>query len=196
MTVSSEFPALVDPKSGQRLQECGGVLMAGDARYPVVNGIPRILPDAGSYVDAFGEQWNRWQRTQLDSLTGVPISRTRLLRCIGGDLARTMSTPGGAVDVLEAGCGAGRFTEVLLGLPAVRLTSVDLSTAVEANERNFPQDARHCIVQCDICELPFEQGSFDVVVCLGVIQHTPDPERTIASLYSRVKPGGWLVIDH
>lgn len=196
MNITSEFPALVDPRSGQRLHERDGYLVAGDGRYPVVNGIARVLPDAGSYVDAFGEQWNRWQRTQLDSHTGVPISRNRLLRCIGEDLARKLSAPGECVDVLEAGCGAGRFTEVLLGMPAVRLTSVDLSSAVEANARNCPQDGRHRIVQCDICELPFEEGSFDVVMCLGVIQHTPDPERTIASLYSRVKPGGWLVIDH
>ena len=33
-------------------------------------------------------------------------------------------------------------------------------------------------------------------MCLGVIQHTRDPERTIADLYRQVKPGGWLVIDH
>jgi SAM-dependent methyltransferase len=34
------------------------------------------------------------------------------------------------------------------------------------------------------------------VVCLGVIQHTPDPEESIRSLWSMVKPGGYLVIDH
>jgi 2-polyprenyl-3-methyl-5-hydroxy-6-metoxy-1,4-benzoquinol methylase len=34
------------------------------------------------------------------------------------------------------------------------------------------------------------------VVCLGVIQHTPDPEKTIKCLFEKVKPGGVLVIDH
>ena len=33
-------------------------------------------------------------------------------------------------------------------------------------------------------------------MCLGVIQHTKIPERTIENLYRQVKPGGWLVIDH
>ncbi|HUI41917.1 MAG TPA: hypothetical protein VL523_08115, partial [Terriglobia bacterium] len=32
--------------------------------------------------------------------------------------------------------------------------------------------------------------------CLGVIQHTPSPETTLAKLYRQVKPGGWLVVDH
>jgi SAM-dependent methyltransferase len=44
--------------------------------------------------------------------------------------------------------------------------------------------------------LPFAPRQFDVVFCLGVIQHTPDPEKTIALLYKQVKPGGTLVIDH
>ena len=35
-----------------------------------------------------------------------------------------------------------------------------------------------------------------MVFCLGVIQHTPNPEQTIACLYEQVKPGGTLVIDH
>jgi SAM-dependent methyltransferase len=192
------FPPLVDPVSGRRLRRERDALVAGDAtaRYPVTGGIARVIPGGANYAAAFGEQWNRWRRTQLDSHTGLPISRNRLLRCIGDELAHFMSAPEGRIDVLEAGCGAGRFTEVLLDMPAVRLTSVDLSSAVKANQANFPQDARHRIVQCDICQPPFAGGSFDAVICLGVIQHTPDPERTIASLFSLVKPGGWLVIDH
>jgi SAM-dependent methyltransferase len=51
-------------------------------------------------------------------------------------------------------------------------------------------------VQSDINQFPFQPGQFDVVMCLGVIQHTRDPERTIADLYKQVRPGGWLVIDH
>lgn len=191
-----DFPPLVDPTDGRPLREVPEGLSAGGETYPVVGGIPRLVPSAGGYAAAFGEQWNRWPRTQLDSYTGVPISRTRLLRCLGPELTRELSAPGGCVDVLEAGCGAGRFTEVFLSLPAVRLTSVDLSSAVEANGRNFPPDARHRIVQCDIGRPPFAPGSFEVVMCLGVIQHTPDPERTIENLYRLVRPGGWLVIDH
>ena len=37
---------------------------------------------------------------------------------------------------------------------------------------------------------------FDIVICLGVIQHTPKPENSIKKLYEQVKPGGDLVIDH
>ena len=45
-------------------------------------------------------------------------------------------------------------------------------------------------------ELPFQTMQYDIVVCLGVIQHTPYPEKTIKKLYEQIKPGGDMVIDH
>ena len=74
--------------------------------------------------------------------------------------------------MLEAGCGAGRFTEILLQLPAAAVTSTDLNSAVEPNQVNCPQSARHRIVQCDIKDLQFPPAQYDMVICLGVLQHT------------------------
>jgi SAM-dependent methyltransferase len=96
---------------------------------------------------------------------------------------------------LEAGCGAGRFTEVLLKKGAI-LVSSDLSSAVEVNAENFPVSHKHLVIQADINDMPFSDESFDVVICLGVIQHTANTEQTVEDLYKLVKPGGWLVIDH
>jgi len=192
----SPFPEIVCPVDGLFLQEGAGALACANGHVYVVEcEIPRIVIGGGGYTDAFGEQWNTYRLTQLDSYTGSTISRDRLSRCLGEDL---WSELGGSShwQVLETGCGAGRFTEVLLELPAARVTSTDLSSAVDANARNCPQIPRHRVIQCDINALPFRPGSYDVVICLGVIQHTPSPERTIEALYAQVKPGGWLVIDH
>ena len=41
-----------------------------------------------------------------------------------------------------------------------------------------------------------KEGQFDIVVCIGVIQHTPYPEVTMQRLCEQVKPIGLLVIDH
>ena len=35
-------------------------------------------------------------------------------------------------------------------------------------------------------ELPFKPMQYDIVICLGVIQHTPNPEKTIKKLYEQV----------
>jgi 2-polyprenyl-3-methyl-5-hydroxy-6-metoxy-1,4-benzoquinol methylase len=142
------------------------------------------------YTDAFGTQWTRFSKTQLDSYSGVPISRDRALRCLGEAVAANLA----GQSVLEVGCGSGRFTEVLLALGA-RVISLDRSKAVWANAANIPISPVHQVVQGDTEQLPF-LAQFDVVFCLGVIQHTPSPERTIHALWDAVRPGGWLVIDH
>jgi len=162
---------------------------AGDA-HPVEGGVPRFVPH-GSYASAFGAQWKRYRLTQLDSHTGLSITRNRVHNTLGEKLSANLA----GRHVLECGCGAGRFTETLLDAGGY-VTSVDLSDAVDANALNFPPGKRHRIAQADIVHLPFAPRQFDVVFCLGVIQHTPDPERTIEKLYAQVKPGGTLVIDH
>jgi ubiquinone/menaquinone biosynthesis C-methylase UbiE len=120
----------------------------------------------------------------------VPVSTNRLNRCLG----KFKDSLSGKV-VLEAGCGAGRFTEVLLEKGA-RLVSSDLSSAVEVNQENCPLSDHHIIIQADINDMPYADESFDIVICLGVIQHTPNSEETIANLFRLVKKGGTLIIDH
>jgi SAM-dependent methyltransferase len=158
-------------------------------RVPIVRGIPRFVP-SDDYAAAFGWQWTHFRRSQLDSHTGTTISRDRLTRCLGGslDVVRGKS-------VLEAGCGAGRFTEILLDAGA-RVVAADLSSAVEANYANCSAARRYFICQADIRRLPVAGHSFDIVLCLGVVQHTPDPEETLAALAGYLKPGGLLVADH
>lgn len=157
--------------------------------YPIRGDIPRFVPRE-NYASSFGLQWNEYRTTQLDSSTGLTISRDRLTRLLGGSLDVVRGK-----DVLEAGCGAGRFSEILLEAGA-RLHAVDLSAAVEANYATCHRFPHYSICQANILELPFAPGQFDIVVCIGVIQHTPSPEETIAALCRQVKPGGMLVIDH
>jgi SAM-dependent methyltransferase len=156
-------------------------------RHAVHEGIPRFVP-ADNYAASFGFQWNRHAQTQLDSYTGRPISRERLFA--------TTQWPEDlrGQRILEAGCGAGRFTEVLVRTGA-EIYSFDYSNAVDANKRNNGYQPNLHLFQGDIFDIPLPQQSFDKVLCLGVLQHTPDPERALKSLSRYVKPGGELVID-
>src|SRR4029079_2506171 len=61
------------------------------------------------------------------------------------------------------------------------------------NCRQWPD---YFVCQADLRNLPVADHSFDLVICIGVIQHTPSPEQTIAALAKYVKPGGRLIIDH
>jgi 2-polyprenyl-3-methyl-5-hydroxy-6-metoxy-1,4-benzoquinol methylase len=194
---NTSFPPIVCPIDLLALQSGSGdeLRCASGHRFMVRRGIPRLVESESSYADAFGKQWIEYQTTQLDSYTHTTISKDRLRRCLGESLWNSLNGPG-RMEILESGCGAGRFTEILLQLPAASVTSTDLSSAVEPNKANCPLSDRHRILQCDINQFPFGIEQYDIVICLGVIQHTKNPERTIADLYKQVKPGGWLVIDH
>ncbi len=180
----------VSPVTGQLLAASTDHLISESGEiFPVIDGIPRFV-ELDNYANAFGLQWRSFAKIQLDSYNGSSISLERLERCLGGKITQLAGK-----NVLEVGCGAGRFTEHLVGAKA-HVHSVDLSAAVEVNKSNMGAAANYCVAQANVYSLPFEPQSFDVVMCLGVIQHTPSPEKTIEALYSMVKPGGQLVIDH
>ena len=77
--------------------------------FRIRNGIPRFVPP-NTYADSFGAQWKKYRLTQLDSFTGASITRDRTRRCFGEELWNNLA----GKRLLEAGCGAGRFTEILL----------------------------------------------------------------------------------
>jgi SAM-dependent methyltransferase len=157
--------------------------------FAIEDGIPRFVPQE-NYASAFGLQWTRYRRTQLDSYTEQPISRERLERCLGSPLEEIK----GKI-VLECGSGAGRFTELLIDNSEL-VVSLDLSHAVNANLKNCSGKKPYLLCQGDINNSPLPRQFFDIVICLGVIQHSPSPEQMIASLAEHVKAGGLLVIDH
>lgn len=155
--------------------------------YSIVRGIPRFV-SSENYAQSFGFQWNLYRTTQLDSATGVPISRERVFSTTGWPTDLTGQR------VLEAGSGAGRFTEVLLSSGA-EVFSFDYSDAVDANRLNNGRSPRLHLFQGDIYNIPLPPASFDKVLCFGVLQHTPDPEAAVRNLARYVRPGGELVVD-
>lgn len=155
--------------------------------YVVKKGVPRFVSEK-NYADSFGYQWNIHRQTQLDSYTGLSISRKRLFEVTGWP-----EQMNGQV-ILEAGSGSGRFTEILLQTRA-EVFSFDYSSAVEANWLNNGYSSNLHLFQGNILNIPLKKHSFDKVICLGVLQHTLDPEKSFKSLVQYVRPGGELVID-
>ncbi len=50
-------------------------------------------------------------------------------------------------------------------------------------------------VKADICNLPFESNSFDVILCNHVLEHIPDDTRAMQELYRVLKPKGWGIFQ-
>ena len=165
------------------------VCRACGAEFVCKKGIPRLV-NLENYSASFGFQWNKHAKTQLDSYSGLDLSKNRVLAATGW---KTLDVPRGQ-RILEAGSGAGRFTEVLVKTGG-DIHSFDYSDAVEANYSNNGQAKNLTLFQGDIYRIPYKDQTFDWVICLGVIQHTPDPRGAFFSLEKKVAPGGWLVID-
>jgi len=96
--------------------------------------------------------------------------------------------------ILEAGFRSRSIYRVLLKTGAA-VISFDLSSAVESNYRSNGRNENLLIVQASIFDIPVRPRSMDKVICLGVLQHTPDPKRAFLSLANCVRPGGELVVD-
>ncbi|NND16678.1 MAG: methyltransferase domain-containing protein, partial [Eudoraea sp.] len=50
-------------------------------------------------------------------------------------------------------------------------------------------------VKADLRNLPFENDTFDVILCNHVLEHIPDDEAAMKELYRVMKPGGWGVFQ-
>jgi len=183
------FRCLTCGDGGLRIEDGASRLtcVSCGASYPVVNGVVRFV-DREQYAGSFGFQWNVHRQTQLDSYTGLPLSRNRLFQ-----VTRWPDDLRGQT-ILEAGSGAGRFTEVLVSTGA-QVLSFDLSTAVDANRANNGGNRNLIIFQADMTDIPVRPLSVDKVICLGVLQHTPDPAAAFRHLTEALRPGGELVVD-
>lgn len=100
------------------------------------------------------------------------------------------------IQILDAGCGSGVGTEYLVHLnPQAQVTGIDLSagTLAVATERCQRSGADrvefHQLSITDVDQLP---GQFDLINCVGVLHHMPDPIRGIQALATKLAPGGLL----
>jgi len=164
---------------GRQYQAPGGIpdlRVESDARTSVVRDFYAAAPFPGY--------------PERDSISGL---RARAAR---SEFARLLDAaiPGDAL-VLEVGCGTGQLGLFLATADrtviGADLARPSLELARDAAAR-YGVDAR--FVETDLRSPGLERGAFDVVICSGVLHHTPDPRASFASVARLVRPGGVLVI--
>lgn len=154
---------------------------------PIVRNIPRFV-GSESYAACWGFQWNRFDRIQIDSVMRNDLSRDRFYKTTGWPSRMEGQR------ILEAGCGAGRFTQLALETGA-EVVSFDLSSSVEAASRNNGGNPNLTLFQGSIYEIPMKRESFDKIFCMGVLQFCPDVEGAFRSMLPFLRPGGQIVVD-
>ena len=174
--------------SGGRIQSGNLISECGQYKYPIINFIPRFV-NADNYANSFGWQWNKFKKTQFDSNSGFPITFNRFWKATNWE-----SKIQEGEWILDAGCGSGRFAEISSDTKA-NIVAIDYSNSVDACYQNLNQRENLFIVQCDIYNLPFMNGFFDKIYSLGVLQHTPDVQRSVYCLSLKLRKKGEFCID-
>jgi ubiquinone/menaquinone biosynthesis C-methylase UbiE len=111
-------------------------------------------------------------------------------------LLRDLLGPCSGLDIADLGCGSGTLS--LQFLPAAKsVLLVDRSEEMlDAARRNtdpsFADRVRY--VSADLTSFELTE-KFDVVLCIGVLAHVPDVERTLDLVVGATKPGGRCAIQ-
>jgi len=150
--------------------------------FPRVNGLMRFV-ESQLYAKSFAYEWQRYSRAQW----GESSDRT-FARKTGFDRSRLKGKL-----VLDAGCGTGRFVDVV-NRSGARAVGIDLSAAAEVAALNLSDRPDVTIFQADVFHLPFKPETFDFIYSIGVLHHTPDCQQAFKSLVPLLKPGGQIAV--
>ncbi len=94
---------------------------------------------------------------------------------------------------LDAGCGTGVFTASLVKAGMI-VTGIDESEKMLAVAKSKPPLNVVKFIKGNLERLPFEDDSFDRVLCSFVFEFISDPKQIVGELFRVLKPGGVLVI--
>jgi SAM-dependent methyltransferase len=146
------------------------------------------MSDAESKQPAsIAELYDEWHRPRGPGPSpGGPWHRLAIAQL--GDVA--------GLRVLEIGCGVGEFSR-LLAERGARVIGADISpVAVEHTRLQLERYEGTDAIVADICAIPFRDESFDLVVSLETIEHSPDPRNALAELVRVARRGGRLIISN
>lgn len=96
--------------------------------------------------------------------------------------------------VLDVGCGGGILAEAMAGAGAT-VNGIDLSEkALKVAKLHLYESGKQVDYQLMSAEdyAAQHEGEFDVVTCMEMLEHVPDPASVVAACARLVKPGGWV----
>ncbi|MFH2000833.1 MAG: class I SAM-dependent methyltransferase [Planctomycetota bacterium] len=121
------------------------------------------------------EETNWWYR-----------SRRLLVRRAVEAECRRLGRP---LKILDVACATGMSFRFLSDLGEITGIDISAETIVLCNRRGITD-----IVQCDAMELPFVDGSFDMVLALDAFEHFEDDCKAMAEMHRVLKPQGRAIV--
>jgi ubiquinone/menaquinone biosynthesis C-methylase UbiE len=195
---------------------CRGQLERRDAffctkcsrKFAITNGIPDFRLDPNDKLSAFYEsasldhtyKFLRLERCfyrvndHFPDLVGFEIRREELAVFL-----QEVGLRSGTHSILDLGSADGIMAQFLMDSDC-EVVCADLSrkSLIRAVELLRSKELGNCksmrFAQCDACNLPFTECSFDIVVCAEVIEHVDDSAKLVSEINRVLRPDGWLYL--
>lgn len=95
--------------------------------------------------------------------------------------------------VLDLGCGSGRWTKYIAKRVKL-IEAVDPSDAVFSAQYLNKEENNVRVTQASVSNIPFEDDTFNFVVCLGVLHHIPNTQQALIDVVKKIKNGGSILL--
>ena len=104
-------------------------------------------------------------------------------------LIKRIIQPSGEIKILDIGCGTGREIDFFESLGEV----IGIDKSQDALDFCKQRGLGTKTIQMDARELTFENATFDLILCLDVLEHIAHPGMALSEAYRVLKPGGYAV---
>ena len=135
-------------------------------------------------VRSFGEEWTKFGRFSKEEIERIG---DEYFDVVDGSMLDQDSY------VLDLGCGSGRWSRYVASRCRF-VEAVDPSAAVIAANAQTRELDNLRVTRASVGTLPFEDESFDFILCLGALHHIPDTRGALASATRKLRPGGWILL--
>ena len=139
------------------------------------------------YTQNFGKQWRDFSKTQIDEFNDSLISK----KLLDGVIFNEENYLKDKI-ILEVGCGSGRFTQYLSKIAKLLVVN-DMSDAIFFNQ--YLSKKNVIAIKSDFKRIKELDIKFDIIICRGVLQHTPNPYDSIINLYQLCNENGSIYFD-
>jgi len=133
-------------------------------------------------VNSFGEEWLKFQYFSDEMIISCGEEYFDL---ISDDILNKNSY------VLDIGCGSGRWTKYLTGRAGF-IEAIDPSNSIFAADNLLENISNVRLAKAAIESIPFNNETFDFVMSVGVLHHTPNPPKAMIDCVKKVKKGGYF----
>ncbi len=135
-------------------------------------------------VKSFGDEWLKFN---LFTSEEINIAGSQYFDIVGEDILNKDTV------VLDLGCGSGRWTKFIADKVKL-IEAVDPSDAV-FSAFNLNQNEKNVrVTQASVSNIPFNDETFDFVICLGVLHHIPNTSKALEDVVRKIKKGGSILL--